>query len=117
MYQRVIKISVCFYTPKHFIGLTFQFCALVSIGCLVLMWIGRSVSGTTLLYLIFMSLLLTPGICIHVLPAVSQLDWQGQLEKIGTKGMPYGFIYVIKYQSYLILTFTLSLWFPCLSRK
>lgn len=56
------------------------FCALMTIGCLLLMWIGRSISGTTLLYIIFMSLLLLPGICIHVLPCASQIDWQGPLE-------------------------------------
>ncbi|KAK3909419.1 Reticulophagy regulator 3 [Frankliniella fusca] len=52
-----------------------HFCALVSIGCLLLMWIGRTISGTMLLYIIFMSLLLLPGLCIHVLPSASQLDW------------------------------------------
>lgn len=52
-----------------------HFCALVSIGCLLLMWIGRTISGTMLLYIIFMTLLLLPGLCIHFLPSASQLDW------------------------------------------
>ncbi|XP_034249228.1 reticulophagy regulator 3 [Thrips palmi] len=60
-----------------------MFCGLMSIGCLILMWIGRSISGTTLLYIICMSLLMIPGICIHVLPTASQVDWQSRL--LGSK--------------------------------
>lgn len=60
------------------------FCALMSIGCIILMGLGRSISGTLLLYIIFMSLLLIPGVCIHILPAVSQGDWHTHF--LGSKG-------------------------------
>lgn len=72
-----------------------QFCALTSTVCLVLMWIGRSISGTTLLYIIFMSLLLAPGICIYVLPPVSQhniLDWPNTFHSLGSKGKTSAFV-------------------------
>lgn len=46
----------------------FQFCAVACSALLILLFLGRSVSGIVLLYLTTMAAILLPGVCIHLLP-------------------------------------------------
>lgn len=58
--------------------LWFQYCVIVSAGCLVAASIGSILSGTTLIYLLAMVALTAPGVIKHILPP----EWKRHIPQV-----------------------------------
>ncbi|XP_059476633.1 reticulophagy regulator 3-like [Neocloeon triangulifer] len=65
-----------------------KFCAVASCALLILLFIGRSMSGAVLAYLTLMAAILLPGVCLHLLPE-DTLDRLGEVKKklVGIKSV------------------------------